>query len=104
MTIEYDKDLEYLDAEISGFHLCTESLASCDEVLYGTKWKDVPKDKVAQVDSKTITVDLSDFGDLSDCSLSYIWRETPVKELYMLPIYSADEYRVPSPPWKHLLY
>ena len=31
VTIEYDKEIDFLDAEISGFHFCAESVSDCDE-------------------------------------------------------------------------
>ena len=61
---------------------------------------EVSKEKVQQVDSRTVTVDLSDFGMVLGGSISYIWRESPVKALYMLPIYSDDQFRMPTPSFK----
>jgi hypothetical protein len=61
---------------------------------------DIAKDRVSQVDKRTIRVDLSEFETVLGGSIAYIWRETPVKELYMLPIYSDDQFRMPSPPFK----
>ncbi len=65
-----------------------------------SQWMEVSKEKVQQVDSRTVTVDLSDFGNVLGGSISYIWRESPVKALYMLPIYSDDQFRMPTPPFK----
>ena len=64
------------------------------------KWKEVTKEKVKQDGNKTIIVDLSDFDTMSGGSIAYIWRETPVKDLYKLPIYSSDLFRMPTPPFK----
>ena len=61
---------------------------------------DVAKDKVQKVDERTLTIELT---DAPGGSLAYIWRESPVKELYKLPIYSADDFRMPTPPFKHQL-
>ncbi len=62
---------------------------------------EVSKENVQQVDSRTIAVDLSEFGMVLGGSISYLWRESPVKALYMLPIYSDDEFRMPTPPFKY---
>ena len=67
-------------------------------------WVEVSKTRVKQTDARTVTVDLADFDVRQGVSVAYIWRETPVKEVYMLPIYSADEFRVPTPPFKFNLY
>jgi len=101
VTLAFDSDLQYLeDAEISGFHFCAESTDKCDEGSSGDKWMDIAKDRVSQVDKRTIRVDLSEFETVLGGSIAYIWRETPVKELYMLPIYSDDQFRMPTPPFK----
>jgi len=101
VTLAFDSDLQYLEeAEISGFHFCAESTDKCDEGSSGDKWIDIAKERVNQVDKRTIRVDLSDFDTVLGGSIAYIWRETPVKELYMLPIYSDDQFRMPTPPFK----
>jgi hypothetical protein len=35
--------------------------------------------------------------------VGYLWRESPVLAYLGLPIYAADEYQLPSPPWKFQL-
>jgi len=101
VSLTFDSDLQYLeDAEVSGFHFCPESTDKCDEGSNGDKWIDISKDKVDQIDNRTIRVDLSSFDTILGGSIAYIWRETPVKDLYMLPIYSDDQFRMPTPPFK----
>ena len=77
-------------------HSCVSNLGKSVD-----KWLEVSKERVQQVDSRTVTVDLSDFEMVLGGSIAYIWRETPVKELYMLPIYSDDQFRMPTPPFKY---
>ena len=55
-------------------------------------------------DDMTISINLESFRNEKVLSLAYIWRETPVKEYLGLPIYGAEPFTLPSPPWKKKLY
>jgi len=100
VTFVYDQDLFMYDAEISGFYYCPESPVKCDEGSTVDLWAEVPKSAVLQIDQRTIVVNLTTFQPVSTGSLGYLWRESPVLDLYGLPIYATDRYSLPSPPWK----
>ena len=50
------------------------------------------KNKVELIDSKTVSIDLSDFGDITGGSLAYIWRETPVKARFLYSKWTFMKY------------
>ena len=100
--VAYDQDFEYLDVEISGFYYCSSGPAECDAGSNTNSWIEIPKEDVRQHqdDQRTIIIDLSGFSNVHEGSIGYLWRETPVKKLLGLPIYAADDFKLPSPPWK----
>jgi len=99
--VVYDIPFQYRDSEISGFYFCPLSALECDASYILDTWQEVAKENVMQVDDRTVLVDISSFDTLG--TLGYLWRETPVLTYLGLPIYAADEYQLPSPPWKFQL-
>lgn len=67
-----------------GFPFVLSHIDKCDEGSSGDKWMDIAKDRVSQVDKRLKTrVDLViEFETVLGGSIAYIWRETPVKELF----------------------
>ena len=59
---------------------------------------------MAVLDYKTISINLESYKEEQHLSLSYIWRETPVKEYLGLPIYGEEPFNLPSPPWKKTVF
>jgi len=100
LTIVYDRDFTYSDDEISGFYYCNMAPEECDATETIEHWKEISKGLVIQIDSRTLMVDLRQVEIIEQASIGYIWRESPVEKLLGLPIYSQDEFRLPSPPWK----
>ena len=86
-----DQDFTYSDAETNGFsYCCSNDLDACN--AQNGQWMKV--DEVAVNDRSLSMV-------IPSCSigLAYLWETTPVTEMEGLPIYAADQFRLPAAPW-----
>jgi len=102
IEIEYDIDFDFnKDAEISGFFFCELSDPdACDSGDSADNWVEIPKGDVVLLNSRLLKLNMWRFENWETGSIAYLWRETPVLETLGLPIYSADEFRLPAAPWK----
>ena len=99
ITVRYDYSIVFDNTEISGFYACNLEPWRCDDMTSLTRWVEVNKEAVTQVDEKTLTISV-EFSASKVFSLAYLWRETPVKSYLGLPVYGATHRSLPSPPWK----
>ena len=123
VRITYDTPITYNNQEISGFYVCEDNPDNCDALSVLYSWEEIgeltdthnhminssffatsEKDNVVLVDDLTVMINLSNYMTAPTLSLAYIWRETPVLEYLGLPIYAAQGHRLPSPPWKKLIF
>jgi len=97
IRVIYSTNFTYNEnAEITGFYYCDESPEKCDEGNNLSLWVSFPKSAVQQVSPSVLELVTAPFQG----TVGYLWRTDPVLTLYGLPIYSDDEFHLPSPPWK----
>jgi len=104
----YDQPFTYDVTELTGFFYCCGMAGVCKNQVLANAWPAVPKDKVScEPNTQTITISgIECTEDGESLSLAYLWRETPIKTpVWGAPIYAANEFRLPSPPWmwEHLV-
>ena len=87
----YDQDFTWDDSETNGFSYCCATDVMLCDVGKG-KWKDVPS---VEVNDRAIT------AQIPSCSVgfAYLWKSAPVLGTEALPIYAANEFKLPAAPW-----
>jgi len=100
LQLTYDQDFTYDDSELTGFyHCCAPHPGVCRDMDSTSGWPPVEKDKVTASPSRH-QVSLSLPHCEGSLSLAYLWRQTPIATpVWGAPIYAADKFRLPSPPW-----
>jgi len=103
--LTYDQDFIYDDSELTGFFVCCGLPDLCRDSSDANIWAPVPNSKV-KARPRTMSIDLDLTGGCSPgeegegINLAYLWRQTPIETpVWGAPIYSADQFKLPSPPW-----
>jgi len=96
--LEYDQDITYDSSELSGFFYCCGE--DCANTPDSNRWPPVDQTFVQMTDSRHLVIEKEGTGDCSGGALAYLWRQTPIQTpIWGAPIYSDDDFRIPSPPW-----
>ena len=91
VDILLDQDFTWNDTETNGFSYCiTENLTMCN--AFAALWLKVEN---VNVEGRAISM----LVPADTVGVAYLWETTPVLQLEGLPIYAADQYRLPAAPW-----
>lgn len=100
VQFEFDRPVTFDSSELTGFYSCCGG--DCPTTNNINSWPEVTADLVGQKSSSSLTLNRA---GLPDCEagplyLAYLWRQTPIETpVWGAPLYSADQFRLPSPPW-----
>merc|ERR1711970_58348 len=96
--LSYDQEITFDSSELSGFFYCCAS--DCATTADSNSWPPVESGFVSLMDGKNIVIAKEGTGNCAKPSLAYLWRQTPIKTpIWGAPIYSDNQFRIPSPPW-----
>ena len=105
LELTYNQEIVFNNDELSGFYICCqETEYSCyDSHIY--KWQSVPSSCTSMTSPTQVMINQScwtcDQGVAP--SLAYLWRETPINTpIWGAPIYGADMFSLPAPPFIRL--
>merc|ERR1712241_777896 len=91
VDILLDQDFTWNDTETNGFSYCNAvDFAYCN--AEAAQWI-----KVEKVNLNGRAISMSVPADT--VGVAYLWETTPVLQMEGLPIYAADQYRLPAAPW-----
>ena len=86
-----NQDFTWNDTETNGFSYCNAvDFAYCN--AEAAQWI-----KVEKVNLNGRVISMSVPADT--VGVAYLWETTPVLQMEGLPIYAADQYRLPAAPW-----
>ena len=91
VDILIDQDFTWNDTETNGFrYCCSEDLTICN--AHSGQWINVES---VTLNGRAFTM------VIPSCSvgIAYLWERTPVLATEGLPIYAADQFRLPAAPW-----
>jgi len=100
--LSYDQEFVYSDTELTGFFMCCGLPGVCRDTLDAQYWPAIGKGQVSvHPESRSLDISGCECNEEGDMlSLAYLWRQTPIQTpVWGAPIYAADSYRLPSPPW-----
>ena len=86
-----DQDFTWNDTETNGFSSCNAvDLTYCNAVA--AQWHKVEN---VSLDGRAISMSVP----VDTVGVAYLWETTPVLQMEGLPIYAADQFRLPAAPW-----
>ena len=86
-----NQDFTWNDTETNGFSYCNAvDFAYCN--AEAAQWIKVEK---VNLDGRAISMSVP----ADTVGVAYLWETTPVLQMEGLPIYAADQYRLPAAPW-----
>ena len=86
-----DQDFTWNDTEITGFSYCNAvDLTYCN--AKAAQWVKV---KNVNLNGRAISM----LVPTDTVGVAYLWETTPVLQMEGLPIYAADQFRLPAAPW-----